>query len=218
MEETDIRTNPHVQSEIALSNSDKYRQRKDPPAEREKRESVVGNVAVKRKKSSKFLEIFRSTKDYILEQILIPTAKEMLNDAIANGASMLIFGDARGSRRGKRDDRSYASYYRRDDRRDDRVPLRDRRSLDFDNIVLEIRSGDDPLDIREKAEKALSDLTDLTFDYGSASAADLYDLVGISAVHTDELIGWYKGDLRSATVRRVRDGYLIDLPKPVPLR
>ena len=45
--------------------------------------------------------------------------------------------------------------------------------------------------------------------------ADLYDMVNITGDYTDTKWGWY--DLRGAGVERIRSGYLLDLPRPVPL-
>ena len=73
---------------------------------------------------------------------------------------------------------------------------------DFDEIILETRG---------EAEEVLSHLVDLTIDYQQATVADLYDLVGITSNFTDNKYGWT--DLRSASVTRVRDGYLINLPR-----
>ena len=49
-----------------------------------------------------------------------------------------------------------------------------------------------------------------------ATVRDLYEMVGIRAAHTDEKYGWV--DIRDARVDRVRDGYVLDLPRPEFLR
>ena len=77
--------------------------------------------------------------------------------------------------------------------------LRNRSRHNFDDIIL---------DSRGEAEEVLSHLVDLVDDYGMASVADLYDLVGITSNFTDNKYGWT--NLSSASVSRVRDGYLID--------
>jgi hypothetical protein len=50
---------------------------------------------------------------------------------------------------------------------------------------------------------------------GEVSVADLYELLGVAADHTDQKWGWRT--LGGASVRRVRDGYLLDLPQPEPI-
>ena len=51
--------------------------------------------------------------------------------------------------------------------------------------------------------------------YQVVSVADFYDLVGVSGNYTDNKYGWT--DIRNASVIRVRDGYMIKLPKALPL-
>ena len=55
-------------------------------------------------------------------------------------------------------------------------------------------------------------MADLCETYGQVTVADLYDLVGISGSFTDNNYGWT--DMREASVRRVRDGYILSLPRP----
>ena len=183
----------------------------------EKRVVKVTKGAVRQQPKSfgkKFAEIFleddtKSVGAYILHDVLIPAAKTMISDMVGGGIEMLLFGERRGSRtrrEGGRSYTSYGSYYSDRDRDRDR----DRRSIspvsrarhDFDEIVLETRG---------EAEEVLSHLVDLTIDYGMATVADLYDLVGITSQFTDNKFGWT--DLRDASVSRVRGGYLINLPK-----
>lgn len=51
--------------------------------------------------------------------------------------------------------------------------------------------------------------------YGMVSVADLYDLIGVTGNYTDNKYGWT--DIRSASVVRVRDGYIVKMPKAMPL-
>ena len=51
--------------------------------------------------------------------------------------------------------------------------------------------------------------------YQSATVADLYELVGVQGSYTDDKWGWV--DIRGAGITRVRNGYLLDLPRPQPL-
>ena len=68
---------------------------------------------------------------------------------------------------------------------------------------------------RGEAEDVLSRMDELIDQYGLVSVADLYDLVGINGNYTDNKYGWF--NIRTASVVRVRDGYMIKLPKAVPL-
>ena len=51
--------------------------------------------------------------------------------------------------------------------------------------------------------------------YGLVRVADLKDLVGISDNYTDNKYGWT--NIRNAEIVRVRDGYMIKMPKAVPI-
>ena len=51
--------------------------------------------------------------------------------------------------------------------------------------------------------------------YGVVSVADMYDLVGITCNYTDNKYGWT--NLRNAEPVRVRDGYMLKLPKAGPI-
>ena len=77
---------------------------------------------------------------------------------------------------------------------------------DFQDLIFESRG---------EAEEVLTNLLDLIADYGVASVADLYDLVGITGPFTDNKYGWT--DLRTASVSRTREGYIINLPKAVAI-
>lgn len=198
------------------SNSHKKEQKVQTEVEKKVNKVVTGKV-VKQKKSlmKKFTEVFigddiDSVGAYILYDVLIPAAKSTLSDMVGSGIEMLLFGETKGSRT-KRDRNksyvSYSSYYdrndnrRKDDRQDDRS-RRNRSMLNFDDIIL---------DQRGEAEEVLSHLVDLTEDYGIATVADLYDLVGITSNFTDNKYGWT--NLSSAQIIRVRNGYLLSLPK-----
>ena len=71
------------------------------------------------------------------------------------------------------------------------------------------------LETRGEAEDVLSRMDELIDTYGVVSVADLYDLVGISCNYTDNKYGWT--NLRNAEPVRVRDGYMLKLPKALPI-
>jgi hypothetical protein len=77
---------------------------------------------------------------------------------------------------------------------------------DFNEIILATRV---------EAEEVLDRLFDILNKYQTVSVSDLYELVGITANFTDEKWGWT--ELRGSQVAKVRNGYLLDLPRPEPL-
>lgn len=163
--------------------------------------------------------------EYVVLEVLVPAAKDMIADAASQAIEQILFGEVRStSRRRASSSRSsgpggYVSYNRysssssnygsrREDprEREREMSRRGRAAHDFDEIVL---------DTRADAEEVIDRLFELISKYESASVADLYELVGLSAAYTDDKWGWT--DFRGAGVTRVRTGYLLDLPRPVPL-
>lgn len=183
--------------------------------EKKKIQPVAKGKTKKKSEVKKFADIFvaedvTSVKNYIINDVLIPAAKKAISDIVTNGIDMLLYGEAKGRSRDR--DRSssrvsYTKYYERgrESERDyDRHTTR-RSVYDYDDIIL---------DTRGEAEEVLNRMDDLIDAYGMVSVADLYDLVGISGNYTDNKYGWT--NLRNATVQRVRDGYLLKLPKALP--
>lgn len=184
--------------------------------EREKLEPIVkdGGARAKRQSTGKRLkETFihddgKSVGEYILFDVLIPAAQNMIYDGVTEGLSRTLFGSSRPSSNRIRPNNytNYGSMGRTSYSPNRAMSQRSRREHDFDEIVI---------DSRDEAEEVLDRMRDLVDDYGVCTVADLYDLAGITAEFVDETWGW--DDFRSATVRRTRAGYLLDLPRPKPV-
>ena len=101
---------------------------------------------------------------------------------------------------------SYRNYY---DQSSDRVRAGSTRrsGIDYDDIVFDTR-GD--------AESVLDAMHDIIAQYGTVSVADLYDLARVPNDNfTMNRYGWT--NLNGAQPVRVRDGYILKLPRVVPL-
>lgn len=177
----------------------------------EKKVERVVNGKVKSKKKNRFADTFisedaASVKEYIIFDVLIPAAKNAISDMVTTGIQMMLYGEVRGTNKSKGSKVSYSKYY--DDRRDRDYDRRSRTrsGYDYDEIILESRA---------EAEEVLNSMDDLLDRYGLVSVADLYDLVGITGNYTDNKYGWTS--LRHASVQRLRDGYLLKLPRAIPL-
>lgn len=184
--------------------------------EKKKKEvtKVISGRAVKKEKTTgqKFAEVFLSddvdnVKDYVFFDVVIPAIKEAIVNAITGGVEMIFFGNS--SSRSTRRERgksyvSYSSYYKSDNSNNRRDSSSNRRT----------RGNYSPVEVdsRAEGEEILSNLVDFAIDYGQATVADLYELAGLSSNFTDNKWGWV--DLSTASVKRVRNGYLIDLPNP----
>lgn len=177
----------------------------------EKKVERVVKGQVKSKKKNKFADTFisedaASVKEYIIFDVLIPAAKNAISDMVTTGIQMMLYGEVRGGSKSKGSKVSYSKYY--DDRRERDYDRRSRTrsGYDYDEIILESRA---------EAEEVLNSMDDLLERYGLVSVADLYDLVGVTGNYTDNKYGWT--NLRNASVQRLRDGYLLKLPRAIPL-
>lgn len=196
--------------EIYQSNSHRSREAAEgqPIEEKKKVEKVVVGQ-VKTKKKNRFNQMIgnlvsddaRDIKSYLFSDIVIPTIKKAITETV----DMILYGGSR-NRKSNISRVSYRSYYDEPRSRD----ISDSRALtmyNYDDIILESRG---------EAEEVLSQMNDLIDTYKIASVADLYDLVGLTGNYTDNKYGWT--NLRNAEVVRARDGYMLKLPKALPLK
>lgn len=220
-----------IEADVEEFPANSRRAREPQPAEEKtetKRvEQVVTGDVVRRKKplGKRFTETFiggdaRGVVAYIVMEVLMPAAKDTIADVVTQAVERTLFGEARSTSRrtGARPGNSsgYTSYNRysspssavsrREDPRERLMSRRARGSHDFDEIILATRV---------EAEEVVDRLFDLVARYEQATVADLYGLVGQTSDYTDEKWGWT--DIRGAGVTRIRNGYLLDLPKPEPL-
>lgn len=185
---------------------------------REKVEKAITGTA-KRKKKSELSKVggaiisedAKKVKDHILLDVLIPAFKNLLADVVSDAVNMALFGDT------KRRDSDYRSgssrYVSYDSRYRGGYSSRSNQSersystgYSFDDIVLDSR-GD--------AAEVLDRMNEILDTYGLVRVADMYDLVGLRSNYTDNNYGWTS--LRTADIRRGRDGYYLQMPKAMPI-
>jgi len=206
------------------SNSHKKKARQEPEVAPKKVERVIEGEVVRRKKplGKRFASFFisgdaKTVGDYLLLDVLLPAVKDTLADLMSQGVEKMLFGEARSTSRrtGTRPNSgSHISYNRMSQQSNpygrpeprNQPSRRARASHDFDEIILPTRV---------EAEEVIDRLFDLVAKYETATVADLYELVGVTSAYTDDKWGWT--DLRGAAAVRVRNGYLLDLPRPEPL-
>lgn len=192
-------------------NSNRFKE--EQKAQEKKVEKVVSGPVTTRKKNGlqKFADEFvsedaKNIKSYVFGEVLIPAIKKLVSDVVTDGIDMLLYGGTRpGNKRSAADRVSYRNYYDRDNRstRDTRSSYS---SYSYDDIVLSNRG---------EAEEVLERLDELMDTYGLVRVADLYDLVGITGNYTDNKYGWT--NIRNAEIVRVRDGYMIKMPRAVSI-
>lgn len=176
----------------------------------EKRVEKVVNGKVRTRKRNRFIDSIISeeagnAKNYILDDVIIPALKKTVEDVVSNGVSIILYGET-GRTKSRGSKVSYSSYYdndRRRDRRDDRYR---NAGYDYDDAIFETRG---------EAERVLDQMFECLDRYKIITVADFYDLVGIPGRYTDNKYGWT--DISSASVRRIRDGYVINLPRALAI-
>lgn len=183
----------------------------EPLSEKRVEKIVTGNVH--KKKSDSLLDVFvpgdlENIKQYIINDVLVPTIKRAISDIVSNGVNMLLGETGRPYKYNNYRDRpSYRPYYDdRDDRRDYRsvkvrTPNRYEEKIIFDD--------------RGDAEEVLYRMEERIKECGNVSVADFYDLIGLDSEYTDNKYGW--DSLKTAYVERTRDGYIIRLPRATAL-
>lgn len=195
-------------------NSNRFKEEQKDKEREKKIEKVVTGKVITRKKSklSKLTDEFisedaKNVKSYVFGEVLIPAIKKAISDIVTDGIDIILYGESkRGSKRSTADRVSYRNYYDRDGRstRSDRVGLSS--GYSYDDIILNNRG---------EAEDVLNRMDELMDTYGLVRVADLYDLVGITGNYTDNKYGWT--NIRNAEIVRVRDGYMIKMPRAVPI-
>lgn len=184
--------------------------KKQSPHEK-KLKQIVTDTAIMKKKSElrKLVDVFISddivnVKSYVFLDVIVPTVKKAITDVVA----IVLYGGKARKGSGSETRFSYQSYYNDSQNRTSYGAAYQNRPFDnLDDIVIEDRG---------KAEEALIYLEEAVDMYGSVSVADYYDVVGIKDHnYTNNKYGW--DNLTSAKIIRVRGGWMIKLPRVIPL-
>ena len=171
---------------------------------------------VKRLAKSIVEDSIETARERAIEDIIVPGFKGLIFDTITEMFDVLLFGGGGdrpyyssnrphfNSRRQEKT--SYTDYYRDGSRRAD---VRGRRESLYepDEIIV---------DTRTEARNALDELDFAIRKYGQASVADFYDIVGVTGDWTDNQYGWT--NLRGASIKPVRNGFMIILPRTQVLK
>ena len=191
-------------------NSHRYKEeQKEAKSERKVERVVNGKVKTKKKsETSKLKDVFiaedvKDVKSYIFMDVLVPAIKNAIVDIVTDGVNM-IFGTGKKRSSSSSNYISYRDYSRRDDRvRDSRSSSR----FNYDDLIFETRG---------EAEAVRDQMDAMIERYGFVTIADMYDMADLSAPYTSNKYGWT--NLRNADIVRMgRDGYVIKLPRAMPI-
>lgn len=190
------------------SNSNKSR-RAD--AEKKQLSPVVNGKIVRKKKSEvrKFVDMFvaedkETMKSFIFEDVIVPAGKKIISDIV----DAILYGESGGGSKSRRPGSRISYNSITDDRRERRNYASVRGpGYDYGDVVVPNRGA---------AEELLDQLDAVIDQYGTASVADMYDLLGVTHNYTDNNYGWT--NIATAQPVRLRDGqYTIKMPKAMPL-
>lgn len=153
--------------------------------------------------------------DYILIDVIIPAFKNLLADIGIQGINRVLFGQGRVRRPGIGGGAGPVTTLRtrydqmsEDPRSNTReISHGSRARHDFREIVLETRT--EAVDIIEQLVNRIN-------VYGQATVKDMYDYMGVSSSYVDQSYGWM--NLAGASVRQIREGFILDMPQPVQIR
>ncbi|MET0466309.1 MAG: hypothetical protein ABW007_24335 [Chitinophagaceae bacterium] len=182
---------------------------------------VTGEVSLKPESvGRKFKKIFfggdlKTSAKFVAADVMLPAFRNLLLDAIINGARGVIHGDTTYRQRSPeyRPTVNYSNPIRRSmtmyrDSRDRRPylpdqphPYRNQGNVDRSDIIFEKKSD---------AELVVERLIDIVDKFEVASLADYYDLCGVPSSHVDNKWGWTY--LNKVDINSNRDGFYIELP------
>lgn len=206
--------NTDEKKKVVPSNSIKKDEAKQP----ELPDAIVEGGVKKKKqtfgdKAKKLLvkEDAKSVGAYVFKDILIPALKNTFVSMVQNGVDLWVNGSVSAPRKanGSRVTRTpYSSYYQDDE------DYRGRRSKPYSAPTYSYNEIE--FDSREDSEAVLMRLRQRVFEFGSASIAYLYSLVGWSSDWTANQYGWL--NLDQANIIRTSVGtFVLKLPRPVEL-
>ena len=189
--------------------------------EKPKLEKIVSSE-VKMQKKSIFKRlsgsIFTETPDtiggYIVKEVLVPYAKDVIYDTIVNTVSMALYSNPRaGGRRSGRSSTNrdgyiqYGSFSSSNSSSQQKAVERPRgERINVDNVIFGMSA---------EAHEVLDAMCDRLEHYGTVTVLDLCDLIGVTSSPNAMYYGWT--DISEARVRQINEGWLLDLPRPKAL-
>lgn len=159
---------------------------------------------------------------YLLTGVMLPKLRDLAFDLIQEGAHRSLYG---GDRRGNPTSvsgtgtRIRQTNYGAPSSRSNIVgsvaqaafaapsmSRQERSNFDFSGVVFH--------DLAQ-AEEVIERLSAAIDEFNVVPVADLYDAIGVTGTgFTDQKLGWDRRNFVNAGVKRVRDGWILDLPAP----
>lgn len=194
--------------------------------EKPKAEKVVSGQVVKTKeplgrriKRNVFnADNLESVGNNIVDNMIVPAIQDLVTEIFQTGVDIFmetvkscIYGDSKTSSHSYRHDskrnKDYSKISRSGGRSSEKREYHKARKS-FENALLETRVD---------ADRVKDQMIEYAIQYDFVSIADFYGFVDMDPQYTDEDWGWYPGDIENLAIRRVRGGWMLDLPDPKPL-
>lgn len=198
-------------------NSHKSKEEQKAAVEEKRVQKVVkGPVKTKKNEVRKFADIFisedvASVKSYIFMDVLVPAIKKAIYDIVTNGVDMFLYGGSGKGKSGASGTKvSYRNFYDQKNGSNQRGSENNRAhgGFEYDDIVFSNRG---------EAEAVKQQMQDTINRYGVVTVADLYDMADLSAPYTSQKYGWMNVSSAEAVRTRRGDGYILKLPRAVPI-
>lgn len=167
------------------------------------------NEVIKKSRRRRFAEVFvqedmGKVSDHIIFDIFVPAVKKLILDMFNNTLSSIFYGT--GVPKGTPIQTTISRTNYSNATVNQQASTVSAKPSDESRLVV---------DSYDKAANALAKLTGYIKKYGYARCSDLYHEIGVSCPWTYNNYGWT--DISTARIQAVDKGYLIIMPKALPI-
>lgn len=190
-----------------------------------KLKKIEGVVKVKKPLGKRIAESFggqdlKTVGKTLAVTVLLPGAKDIMMSLLEEGGRKIIYGDdaRRGSTAGRLRQTSYGAASRGAtvitsavrDSREAAITPREKSQFDFSGLLIE-----DPT----VADRIIMEMESAIEEFGLVTVADFFEAIEVSGNgYTDRQFGWDAKAFAGAEPKRVRGGWILDLPEPLPIK
>lgn len=179
-----------------------------------------GKVSVKRKSASteRFKEQAEEIKRYTIQDVILPGLKDVVWDIATTALNTFLFGRTESASQNR--SRPYTSSIQYSStsnyNRVGRPSYSSQRSNSTRVASVDTRPEEEFIFERKSdADTVLDELRGAVANFGVVSVQSLFEMCNKTAPFTANKFGWM--NLDDACVERTRDGYIIRLPRSLPL-
>jgi hypothetical protein len=221
------RTSYQGNSKAAAANAAEATEPEEDATPRMKKIDGVKVTKVKKPLGQRIAENFggdnlQTVGKVLLVTVLLPSAKDLMMEMVEVGTRRLIYGES--SRRSgsgvvgsaSRRPTGYSSISTQGrlvgsaERNEPAMTSRERQMFDFSGLLIEDLG---------KAEEIIMEMEAAIDEFGWVTVGDFYEAIGESGNgFTDRKFGWDSHAFDGATPKRVRGGWVLDIPAPVGLK